>query len=427
VLYDNAEAYEAIAEFEKAAELYERYFALWRASHQPAPKGKGKRGDAAPRPAATYEEKKATDGIINAAVFRAGLRQWAKAEAASRAYLETWPNGADAPRIFLSLADLHAKQGQPTKQLHQLEEYQRRYAKDPDEWLGLQHQIVQLLEKSGNAPLARRARAEALAHWRRNKDRVKERGLAIVAQAQLDDLEPAFAEYDRISLNVAPKFLKGQLEIKAKRLKKLEEAYGQVVLLKQAEPAVCALYRIGFAYKRFAQALYDAPIPREIRGDAALVEEYRSLLTQQAEPLESKAMDGLALAVNAARDHGVVNDCARQATAILVKHKPEEYGASPEAIPVMAAPPLPDAPRGYGLLAEVEGVPVRPVARRTTETTLPPLRTRPAAGQEDDVARRDGPDLDPQQRAIHDEPVPTKQRPRSKKKAHADDDEDLLP
>jgi hypothetical protein len=387
-----------------------------------------KRGEAAARPAGTYEEKKATDGIINAAVFRAGLRQWAKAEAASRAYLEALPNGPDAPRIFRSLADLHAKQGQPTKQLHQLEDYQRRYAKDPDEWLGLQHEIVQLLEKSGNAPLARRARAEGLAHWRRNKDRVKERGLAIVAQALLDDLDPAFAEYDRISLNVAPKFLKGTLEIKAKRLKKLEEAYGQVVLLKQAEPAVCALYRIGLAYKRFAQALYDAPIPREIRGDAALVEEYRSLLTQQAEPLESKAMDGLGLAVNAARDHGVVNDCARQATAILVKHKPEEYGASPEVVPAIAPPTLPDAPRGYGLLAEVEGVPVRAAARRVPDAMLPPLRVRPAAGQEDDVARREGPGVDPQERAIHDEPVPTKQRSRSKKKAHAaDDDEDLLP
>jgi TolA-binding protein len=421
VLYDNAEAYEAIAEFEKAAELYERYFALWRAARQ-RQDPKGKRGPAPALPAAAYDERKATDGIINAAVFRAGLRQWAKAEAASRAYLETWPNGADAPRIFRSIADLHAKQGQPTKQLRQLEEYQRRFAKDPDEWLALQHEIVQLLERAGNAPLARRARAEALAQWRRNKDRVKERGLSVVAEALLDDLDPEFTQYDRISLNVAPKFLKGQLEIKAKRLKKLEAAYGQVVLLKQAEPAVCALYRIGLAYKRFAQALYDAPIPREIRRDAALVEEYRALLSQQAEPLESKAVDGLALAVNAARDHGVVNDCARQATALLVKHKPEEYGPSPEVVPSIPPPPLPDAPRGYGLLAEVEGVQVRPAAaRRAHEPALPPLRVRPAAGQ----AQGDGPGVDPQERAIREEPLPVKHRRGAKK--NAGDDEDLLP
>jgi tetratricopeptide (TPR) repeat protein len=443
-LYDNAEAYEAIAEFEKAAELYERYFASWRAAQRPkgAParaaarpaKGKGKGGKAEeasagerPLPAGAWDEKKATDGIINAAVFRAGLRQWAKAEAASRAYLEAFPEGPDAPRIFLSLADLYAKQGQTAKQLKQLEDYQRKYAKDPDEWLGLQAQIAQLFERSGNAPMARRAEAQALEQWRRNKDRVKERGLAIVARALYDELEPAFVEYDRISLNVAPKYLKAQLEVKARKLKKLEESYGQVVLMKQAEPAVCALYKIGLGYKRFAQALYDAPIPKEIRGDRALVEEYRTLLSQQAEPLEAKAVDGLALAVGAARDYGVVNECARQATAILVKHKPEEYGPSPEVLPAIVAPVPAETPRGYGLLAEVEGVPVRAAARRA-EPALPPLRVRTAGGREDRGPADDQPEsLDPQRRVIQDEPVPTKKKPPRKKGGAAEDDEDLLP
>jgi TolA-binding protein len=419
-LYDNAEAYEAIAEFERAAELYERYFEAWRASHRAAPKGKGKEKKAEPAAAGRYDEKKATDGLINAAVFRSGLRQWAKAEAASRAYLDTWPKGPDAPRIFLSLADLHAKQGQTAKQLRQLEDYQRSFAKDPDEWLAIQQQIAQLLERSGNVAGARRARAEALAHWKRNKERVKERGLAVVAQALYEELEPDFAAYERISLVVAPKFLKGQLEVKAKRLKKLEESYRQVVHLKQAEPAVCALYKIGLGYERFAKALYDAPIPKEIRRDQALVEEYRSLLSQQAEPLEAKAVDGLVLAVNAARDHGVVNDCARQATALLVQRRPEEYGPSPEVVPAIPAPPLPDAPRGYGLLAEVEGVAVRPAARRSADAVLPPLSVRPVAGRDE---RGD----DPQRRVIQDEPPPAKPRANGKRKATAHDDEDLLP
>jgi TolA-binding protein len=432
-LYDNAEAYEAIAEFEKAADLYERYFEAWRGSRKGAPvakakvKGKGKKGVPAPpepAPPGAYEEKKATDGLINAAVFRAGLRQWAKAEADSRAYLDTWPNGPDAPRIFLSVADLHAKQGQPAKQLHQLEEYQHRYAKDPGEWLSIQQQIIQLLERTGKAPLARRARAEALQHWKRNKDKVKDRGLAVVAEAMNEELEPAFTEYERVSLVVKPKLLKAQLEIKAKKLKKLEEAYRQIVHLKQAEPAVCALYRIGLAYERFAKALYDAPIPAEIRREPALVEEYKSLLSQQAEPLESKAVDGLALAVNAAREHGVVNECSRAASALLVKRKPEEYGPSPEAIPAIAPPSLPDAPRGYGLLAEVEGVAVRAPQRRSADAALPPLSVRPAAGRQEPGARGAG---DPQRRVIDEEPVPVKHRAKGKKKARGDDDEDLLP
>ncbi|HYG68546.1 MAG TPA: hypothetical protein VD838_12835, partial [Anaeromyxobacteraceae bacterium] len=125
-LLDNAEAYAAVADFDKAAELNERYFQAWKRSRETAAAARAKRGraPAAETPAAVYEEKKATDAIINAAVFRAGLRQFARAEAASRAYLETWPKGADAPRIFLSLADLYQRQNLRSKELRQLEEYQ---------------------------------------------------------------------------------------------------------------------------------------------------------------------------------------------------------------------------------------------------------------------------------------------------------------
>jgi TolA-binding protein len=436
-LYDNAEAYEAIAEFDKAAEYYERYFASWRASKghvaKAAPRAKGKKGKAAPPTpaeparAGAWDEKKATDGIINAAVFRAGLRQWAKAEAASRAYLDALPEGPDAPRLFLSIAELQAKQGQTAKQVKQLEDYQRKYAKDPDEWLGIQAQLAQLYEKAGNAPLARRARTQGLEYWKKNKDKVKERGLALVAQALYDELEPEFVSFDRISLNVKPKFMKAQIDVKAKRLKKLEESYRQVVFLKQAEPAVCALYRIGFGYKRFAQSFYDVPIPKEIRRDPEVVAEYKKQLADAAEPLEAKAVDGLALAVNAARDYGVSNECARQALALLVKAKPDEYGPSPEAIPAVASPEPPDAPRGYGLLAEVEGVPVRPPVAKRGEPALPPLRVR-GAGVATDAGEGPPADAsgDPQLRKIQDEPIPVKAKGK-KKKSSSDDDEDLLP
>ncbi len=415
LLFANAEAYEATADFAKAADLYERYFQEWRKASRGTPakgKAKGKHKGKEKEPelsAGAYEEKKANDAIVNAAVFRAGLRDWARAQSASQAYLDTWPSGADASRIFLSIADLYAKQGQRAKELKQIEEYQRKFAKDPEEWLAIQYRIAQLLEKS-SPPLARRAYAQGLDYWKRRKGDVKERGLPVVAQAMYEALEPSFAEYDRISLNVAPKFMKSQLQVKQKKLKQVEEAYGQVVKLKQAEPAVCALYRIGLAYKRFAQTLLDAPIPKEIKRDKALVEEYKAQLAQWAEPLEQKAIEGLDLAVKASRDYGVVNDCARQATAILVKHKPEEYGPSPESIPPVPAPAIAESPRGYGLLAEVQAVPVRP-ARRTAEAPLPALR---AAGAAPEV----------QAGTADDEPPPI---PKKKGKKGADDDEDLLP
>ena len=412
VHYDNAEAHEAMAEFAKAADEYERYFAEWRKVRRAKDQG-------------GYEEKKANDAIVNAAVFRAGLRDWGRAEAASLAYLETWPSGADASRIFLSLADVYAKQGQAAKELRQLEEYQRRFVRDPEEWLVIQHRIAQLLERT-NPRLARTAYAQGLDYWRKRKGDVKERGLAVVAQGMYEELDPAFAEYDRISLDVKPKYLKGQLEVKGKKLKKLEEAYGQVVKLKQAEPAICALYKIGFAYERFAQTLFATPIPKELRGNAEFVQEYKAQLAQFADPLRAKAVEGLALAVNASSDYGVVNECAKAATALLAKAKPEEYGPSPEVVP--ALPPAPVAPaaspRGYGLLAEVAPAPPPRNGRRGDATPLPALRVRPAASAAAGPAdrRAEPATLDPQRRVIRDEPVPLK-----KKKAKGkEEDEDIL-
>jgi TolA-binding protein len=429
-LYDNAEAYEAVADFEKAADHYERYFTGWRQASAPPPhakKGNAKesakahpKADAPEAVAGAYEEKKAKDAIINAAVFRAGLREWAKAEAASQAYLESWPDADDAPRLFLGLADLYARQNQVQKELKQLEDYQKRYAKDPDEWLSIQQRIATLLEKAGSARGARDAYAEGLAYHKRTGGRAKERGLGIVAQAMYLELEPAFAEYDRITLDVAPKYLKGQLQVKGKKLSQLEAEYGKIVKLKQAEPAICALYKIGLGYKRFAQALHDAPVPKELRGNKEYVEEYKSQIAQVAEPLETKAVEGLELAMNASRDYGVVNGCAKEATAILLKYKPEQYGPSPEVVPEVGVGAVPERPAGYGILAEVQPVaasPAKPAAAKRGEAPLPALRVKPTSARVPEAAPVD----DPQLRTPQNEP------PLPRKKKGRDEDEDLLP
>ena len=240
-IFDNAEAYETIADFTKAADYYERYFGEWRRSKggagaekrvaaQPKARGRGKgkvKAEAPPpaAPAGVYEEKKANDAIINAAVFRAGLRDWARAEAASLAYLAAWPDGADASRLFLGLADVYARQNLVSKELKQLEEYQRKYAKDPDEWLAIQNRIALLLQKAGNTRDARHAYEVARDYYKPRKDKVKDRGLAPVAQALYLDLEPTFVEYDRVNFIVAPKLLKRQLEVKGREA---EEAPGGV-------------------------------------------------------------------------------------------------------------------------------------------------------------------------------------------------------
>ncbi|MFT3914836.1 MAG: tetratricopeptide repeat protein [Anaeromyxobacteraceae bacterium] len=433
--YDNAEAFEAIADFEKAADLYERYFRDWKRQRdggavaaRPPPKGKKGKKAAPPPPAAApagqYEEKKASDALINVAVFRGELRDLTGAEAAITAYLETWPEGADAAKLSLALADLYRDQKKPAFELRQLELHQKKYAADADGWLAIQHRIALLMEKNGNARGGREAYDLGLAYWRRNRDKVKDRGLALVAQAQYLELEPEFDAYDRITLNVAPKYLKAQLEVKAKKLNKLEASYGEIVKLKQPDPAICALYKIAWGYRRYAEALFAVPVPKEFRNNAEAVDEYKSQLAQFAEPLEAKAVEGLELAAKTSRDYAVVNDCARKVNELLAKAKPDEYAPTGElAAPVAWVAPRPE-PRGYGPLAAVQAAPSQRPAGKKADAPLAPLKVQPAAGPAKPAAKPIDPS-DPQNRVIPDEPVPVKKK--AKKDGKKEDEEDLLP
>ncbi len=324
--------------------------------------------------------------------------------------------------MFLSVADLYARRGQTQKELGQLEEYQKRYAKDPDEWLAIQERMAKLFEKAGNATMARRAYEQGLGYARQHASAVKDRGLALVAQAELMDLEPEFAAFDRITLNVTPKYLKAQLQLKAKKLAALEAEYRKIVLRKQAEPAICALHRIGLAYSRFAKALYDNPIPKEVKAlGKEGIEMYKSQLAEAGQPLEEKAAEGYQLAVNASRDYGVVNACSREATEGLKKLKPDAVQPSVETVPPIAAVAAADAPQGYGLVASLQAQAApRPVPGR--EPVLPALKLRPAgASSTSTPPPPDAVGADPQKRKFDpDKPLPAR-------KKNSGDDEDLLP
>jgi tetratricopeptide (TPR) repeat protein len=378
-LYDNASGYEAIADFQRAADAYERYFKEWRRTRGAAPVRKDTRVAAAVLPAATgYEEKKALDAIINAAVFRAGLRDWPRAEAATLAYLEVWPDGEDAARLSLLLADLAARQGAAKLELKRLEEHQRRYAKAPDEWLAAQLRIAQVMERAGQAGGARAAYDQGYEYFKRNRSQVKDRGLPFAAEAMFRSLEPPWAEYQKLDLNVPQRDLDVQLKRLTGRLKKLEEEYTTVVKLGAAGPAVCSLERIGLLYRHLGRVVLEAPVPKEARNDPELVEVYRSQLAEQAEPLEVKARDGFELAASKARELGVRNDCATRSMLAAMSKRPE-LGPTLEALPALPAGEPRDPPRGYGLLSALE--PDRPAARRSTAparaapvTPSPPLK-----------------------------------------------------
>ena len=433
VVFTDAEDREAVADFDRAADAYEHYFQAWRkaagAAAPPARAPRKRHAGAAARAsrgdAAGYEEAKARDALYNAGVLREGLGQLKRAEADRTLFVETWPAAAETPKVFLSIADLYRRERAISKELRQLEEYQLRWARDPTEWLAIQDRIARTYRRAGNGPAERRAYEQALQYWRARKAQVGERGLPVVAQAEYLALEPAFAEYDAINFRVPPRlspqrqarWLKDQAEAKGKRLLALQRQYTAVVNLKQAEPAVCALYRIGLAYQRFAYAFQSAPVPAELRRDRALADEYRAQLAQLAEAPQQKAVEALEYAMTKSRELGVSNACSRSTAELLARYKPDRYGPVPEKAPELAVPAAAARPAGHGLLSARFSPPARDAA-------APPAKALPAL-REPGRAPVSAPsrDLD-----LPGEPEPAVRPPPARKApAKTLDDEDLLP
>jgi tetratricopeptide (TPR) repeat protein len=437
IVLASAQDRDAVADFDRAADLYERYFAGWKRAAraaQPPPGPRAKRLHLPPPPpkgdAGGYEEAKARDALYDAGVLREGLRQFRRAEADRSAFVETWPAAPEAAKVFLSIADLHGREGARAKELRQLEEYQERYAKDPNEWLAIQGRIARLMERAGNARGAERAYEAALAYYKARRSHVGERGMPVVAQAEYLALEPAFQTYDRISFGVPArlspprqvKWLKTTLAEKTQRLLDLQKKYTDVVNTKQAEPGVCALYKIGLGYSRFARSLKEAPLPPEIRHNRALAEEYRNQLSQLAEAPEKKSVEALEYAMAKSRELGVSNACSKAAADILVRYKPDQYGPPPERLPEIAlAARAPEKPAGHGLLTELESRELRDAAARSDAAAvdLPPLGA-PAAAEHAAPRRDPDPPLDGEPEEVRPPRRDPVQPPPVK-------DEDLLP
>jgi tetratricopeptide (TPR) repeat protein len=432
-IFANGGDYEAIADFDKAADFYERYYQEWaRSTGRGGKAGKSRSKKKKPSQVesaapAVYEEQKAQDALYNAGIFREGLHQPKQAEKDRLAYIDTWPNSKETPKVFLSLADLYEKEKQYGKAVKQLEEYQKKYGRDPNEWLQIQYRIVKIHEKTKNRGKEKKAYEEALAYYKQRRSRVKEDGLPVVAQAMYLELEPDFNEYSRINLKVPSKRLPATLKEKGRKLIEVDRKYRKVFDMKQAESAVCALYKIGLAYKNFAEVLYNAPIPKdipkELRNNQQFIDNYKATLAEQAAPVEQKAVDGLELAMQSARQFAVMNDCSKKASEILLKYKPDKYGPPQEAYgEVKAEKMATDVREGNGLLAAVQPIPVKSATpdEPDEEMDLAPVSERPAAGE-----GGEGPP--PEEAPPDGEPAPPRDPEPAPVKEPGQGEEDLLP
>lgn len=370
-IYANAEAQEAVGDFEQASSTYELYVKGYERSlaEKGAPKSKAKKGKGKDEGEEKKEEKqkwdesKAQVALFNAATYREGLGQYKQALKNREHFLELWPKTKDAEQIFLSIVSLYEKSGAYGKAMKMLEDYERDNLRSPSKVLTAEGRIVNIFEnRLKKAKDTARLYTRILEYYeklpKRTQQGLEKTAVAPVAQAQFLSVDPDWREYLRLKLSwgrpADPKKFKDSLADKGRALEVVQKKYIQTVSFGAPQPAICALHRIGLAYHEMAEKVSNAPMPPGI--DAETEQAIRDEFNNQVQPIKAKATEAFASAVAKSQELDFFNDCTRESLKMLREtYAPEQYPTVQEDKAALKKGA--DLALGLDMLAAIQDVP----------------------------------------------------------------------
>jgi tetratricopeptide (TPR) repeat protein len=254
----------------------------------------------------------------------------------------------------LQAADLYAKAGNTTKAVGMLERFVVTYPTPVSDSIEARQKLLDIADKAGNA--------ERVTYWQReivNADRNAGAGRTdrtqyLAAKATLALAAPARDTYRAIPLALP---LKASLAKKKKAMEVALASYKAATDYRVAEVTTLATYEIAEIYRKLGQDIMKSERPKKIAGDQ--LEEYNSLLEEQAFPFEEQAIKTHEINTARTKD-GIFDEGTKKSFAALAELKPGRYGkteligasfdalvpAAPPAAapaPVVATPPDPTA------------------------------------------------------------------------------------
>jgi tetratricopeptide (TPR) repeat protein len=241
----------------------------------------------------------------------------------------------------LQAADLYAKAGNTPKAVGMLERFVVTYPTPVSDSIEARQKLADIAEKAGNLEGQRRWQREIVAADRNAGAGRTDRTQFLAAKSQLALASPARDEFRNISL-VLP--LKTSLAKKRKAMETALAAYKNATDYRVAEVTTLATYEIAEIYRKLGQDIMKSERPKKIGADQ--LEEYNSLLEEQAFPFEEQAIATHETNTKRVRD-AVYDDGVKKSFAALAELKPARYGktemmsASVDALVPAAPPPAP--------------------------------------------------------------------------------------
>ncbi len=275
----------------------------------------------------------------------------------------------------LTAAELYTKAGNTTKSVAMLERFVVTYPTPVADAIEARQKLADIAGTAGQADRQRYWQREIISADRTAGSGRTDRTQYLAAKSQLALAAPVRDEFRNIAL-VLP--LKQSLAKKRKAMDAALGAYKSATDYRVAEVTSAATYEIAEIYRKLGQDIMKSERPKKIGADQ--LEEYDSLLEEQAFPFEEQAISTHEVNTRLARG-GVYDESVKKSYAALAELKPARYGKTelmsasadaivPPAAPVQAPPPPMATP------ADPTAAPADPAA--TVAATPPPMPTAPA-------------------------------------------------
>jgi hypothetical protein len=148
------------------------------------------------------------------------------------------------------------------------------------------------------------------------------------------DASPAKKKAAEKKIEESKKKFKGWYENKLKQIQVAQKVYQNVIQTRQAHWVIAAAARIGQLFQDFSGQLYTAPVPKAPPAPSGYPQEefeqmfhdaYCDQMVDTAEPLESKAIEGLSVCLNKSTDLSFYDEWSQLCEAELNQLKPVEY------------------------------------------------------------------------------------------------------
>jgi tetratricopeptide (TPR) repeat protein len=347
VRYTLAHYYEKLADFARAASMYESFVAAYDRRAAEAGLEKGVRASPKHRSQSTKTaalgeskgpderlqlleeaEKWIPDAQFDAGLWWDALGRNDKASLAYRGYLARFKDAKDAPEVKYTLGSLYEKSKKWSEAIKIYREFETEYAKDKRvnsaQRFLVKHRRMIALRALGNRRESEQLLEELMHDYARLRADIKTRDDVQEAYAgvRFERVEPLWQQYVQLKFTRVTT-IKGDLVGKQRKLKELEKAYTQVLGIGVADYGIAALTRIGLAYADLAQNIVGSPNPRGLTREQLQL--YRGELRNLASPIETKAVEVLEKAVLKANELGVYNEWTLTAQNAINKFQPGAY------------------------------------------------------------------------------------------------------